>query len=215
MLRNPFGKIALVAAAFGLFSAGCASQQTPAEKKAFDKRMGVQLLKMRRTDQALRRKLSSFEDPSPELEQKIAAADRRHAVQLRLLIRKNDGWPTRAEVGQEGQNAAWILAQHADERPRLQRYFLSELTKAVDAGNAPARHEAYLRDKVRLASGKPQIYGTQVEVKDGEVVLKSVKNKSELDARRQEVGLPPWEQYRKQLQSIIDRGKKDSLPQTP
>jgi hypothetical protein len=215
MLRNPFGTIVPVVFSLVFFGAGCASQQTPAEKKAFDNRMAVQLLKMRRTDQALRRELSSFEDPSPELEQRIAAADRRHAVQLRLLIRKNSGWPTRREVGRRGQNAAWILAQHADERPRLQWYFLSELTKAVDSGNAPARHEAYLRDKVRLASGKPQIYGTQVEVKDGAVVLKPVKNKSELDARRQEVGLPPWEQYKKQLQSMIDRGKKDSLPQTP
>jgi hypothetical protein len=191
---------------------GCAGKQTPAERKAFDKRMAVKLLKMRRTDQALRRELSSFEDPSPALEQKIAAADRRHAVQLRLLIKKNGGWPKRSEVGRRGQNAAWIIAQHADERPRLQRYFLKQLTQAVDAGNAPARHEAYLRDKVRLAAGKPQIYGTQVEVKDGEVVLKSVKERSNLDARREEVGLPPWEQYKKQLQSIIDRGKKDSLP---
>jgi hypothetical protein len=65
---------------------------------------------------------------------------------------------------------------------------------------------------VRLAAGKPQIYGTQVEVKDGEVVLKPVKERSNLDARREEVGLPPWEKYKQQLQSIIDRGKQESLP---
>jgi hypothetical protein len=52
-----------------------------------------------------------------------------------------------------------------------QRLFLEALRGAVDAGDAPARHWAYLADRVAMNERRPQRFGTQVaDMEDGEAV---------------------------------------------
>jgi hypothetical protein len=71
------------------------------------------------------------------------------------------GWPGRTLVGEDGAQAAWLLAQHADRAPALQRTFLDALRRAVAQREASPAHLAYLEDRVRVHAGQPQLYGTQ------------------------------------------------------
>jgi uncharacterized protein DUF6624 len=70
------------------------------------------------------------------------------------------GWPGRALADEDGAQAAFLLAQHADHAPALQQAFLDALREAVDQGDASPAHLAYLEDRVRVHAGLPQLYGT-------------------------------------------------------
>ncbi|WP_329020849.1 hypothetical protein [Streptomyces sp. NBC_01601] len=63
------------------------------------------------------------------------------------------GWPGEARVGREAASAAWLLAQHADQRPDVQRQRLELLSDAVTSGDADPQHGALLEDRVRVAQG--------------------------------------------------------------
>lgn len=65
------------------------------------------------------------------------------------------GWPGRTLVSEEGTDAAWLLAQHADRDPVRQRAFLHALRGAVDQGEAgPCPIEDRQRlDKRRAEAG--------------------------------------------------------------
>jgi hypothetical protein len=99
------------------------------------------------------------------------------------------GWPGRALVGDEGAHAAWLLAQHADRYPSLQRRCLELLEEAVAAGDASPNDLAHLTDRVLLGSGLSQIYGTQMAAQDGCFVACRLRDPESVDDRRAAVGL--------------------------
>ena len=106
------------------------------------------------------------------------------------------GWPGRMLVGEQGAEDAWLIAQHADHQLDSQRLFLKALQAAVDAGDAPARHVAYLTDRVAMNEGRPQTYGTQIaEVANGEGVAWPIRDPEQLDERRARIGLPTFAEY--------------------
>ncbi|MET9959488.1 DUF6624 domain-containing protein [Streptomyces sp. NPDC006326] len=102
------------------------------------------------------------------------------------------GWPGIALVGEEGSDAAWLLAQHADGDPGFQARALDLITAAHAAGDVPGRHLAYLTDRVRTARGEPQVYGTQYEPDDTGVLARlPTIELAHLDDRRTAMGLEP------------------------
>jgi hypothetical protein len=105
------------------------------------------------------------------------------------------GWPGRSMVGEDGAGAAWLLAQHADRDTELQRAFLEALRGAVAAGEASTANLAYLEDRVRVADGRPQLYGTQFTVTDGEFGPCPIEDPDRLDERRAAAGLDPFAVY--------------------
>src|SRR3546814_13780913 len=70
------------------------------------------------------------------------------------------GWPGWSLVGQDGSTAAWAIVQHADLDLDFQRRGQELLEAAVDAGAASPGALAYLHDRVLVAEGQPQVYGT-------------------------------------------------------
>ena len=105
------------------------------------------------------------------------------------------GWPGHTLAGTDGAEAAWLLAQHADRDPELQRTFLEALRGAVADGEASPWNLAYLEDRVRVHDGRPQLYGTQFTVTDGELRPSPIEDPQRLDERRAEAGLDPFAAY--------------------
>jgi hypothetical protein len=85
------------------------------------------------------------------------------------------GWPGRRRVGERGAEAAWLLCQHADADVELQRRALSLLQNPVAAREAPARHLAYLTDRVLVAEGRAQRFGTQFHSVGGKLTPRQVE----------------------------------------
>ncbi len=105
------------------------------------------------------------------------------------------GWPGRSLVGVEGAHTAWLLAQHADRDRAFQRRCLELLRRAVDDGEASAADLAYLTDRVLLANGEPQFFGTQLTARDGQLVPCRLRDPGAVDARRAAAGLDTLDAY--------------------
>ena len=113
------------------------------------------------------------------------------------------GWPTFDLVGEDGEDAAWAIAQHSDLDPAFQREALELLRAAVDAGQASPGNLAYLTDRVAAGAGEPQTYGTQVGCgPNGPVPATPLIDLDRVDARRAEVGLPPLAVYLAEMEAI-------------
>jgi hypothetical protein len=115
-------------------------------------------------------------------------ADGENLPWLKAVIAEH-GWPGASLVGTDGAHAAWLLVQHADDDPAFQRQCLDLLTVAVEAGEATGQQLAYLTDRVLLAEGRQQEYGTQMIARGGRWVPRNLRDPDGVDARRAAGGL--------------------------
>jgi hypothetical protein len=115
------------------------------------------------------------------------------------------GWPRESDVGEEAATDAWLLAQHADSRPEDQRLFHRLMGAAVDAGEASPRLFGYLEDRVRVNSGRPQLYGTQFVDHGNGLEPQPIEEREGLAARREAVGMEPFEEYEATMHEIWQR----------
>ncbi len=154
------------------------------------------LLKMAMSDQRMRQ--SGVVDSD---------VDKQNAEKLKEIIEK-EGWPTIDKVGRAASNAAWLIAQHADHDPAFQAKCLDLMKKEKDSVNP--KNIAYLEDRVRVNTGRPQLYGTQFFTDEYAVFkAQAIEDPENLDRRREEVGLNSFAEYEKQIQRLNKKIKSD------
>jgi hypothetical protein len=127
----------------------------------------------------------------------MMAADRTSTAWL-IGVLKTSGWPSANRADSLLAFNAWLLSQHADETPRLQRCVLDLITQQMSTLQE-RQSFAYLTDRVRLADNQPQIYGTQVmfdEVQN-KASPRLLNDPANVNKRRASVGLEPIEEYLK------------------
>ena len=115
------------------------------------------------------------------------------------------GWPGKTLVGSDGVGATFLLVQHADRDVAVQKKYLAWLERAFRVGElSPEAGEAValLTERVRTNEGRPQLYGTQVEIQHGRVVLQPIEDEPNVDTRRAELRLPPLAVSVKQLKEV-------------
>lgn len=83
--------------------------------------------------------------------------------------------------------------------------------EAVDAENrawlsgivdAHGKDLAYLEDRVAIARGREQIYGTQFHLVDGVMLPKPIADPERVDERRAAVGLGTLAEYTEQIRQV-------------
>lgn len=170
---------------------GCSTPTPPAPGTAFDQALRDELLAMLERDQAGRL------GAGPDAEGDAARTER-----LAAIIAQH-GWPTFDLVGEDGEDAAWAIAQHADLDPDLQRCALEHLRIAVDAGQASPGNLAYLDDRIQVAAQAPQRYGTQIAcTDDGPVPATPLADADAIEQIRAEADLPPYADYLAEMAEI-------------
>ncbi|GLY82295.1 hypothetical protein Airi02_002270 [Actinoallomurus iriomotensis] len=112
------------------------------------------------------------------------------------------GWPGSGLVGEDGAEAAWLLVQHADHDPGFQKQCLALLEDAVASGQASRVNLAYLTDRVRVAEGRPQVFGTQYRRGDGGPEPRPIEDPGRLDQRREKAGLGPHGVYDRAMRRL-------------
>ena len=156
-----------------------------------NKKLATKLLSMSKADQDMRKlaekDMSLFNN----------TLDKKHTSELKKIIEQH-GWPTITMVGAQASNAAWLIVQHSDRNQEFQEQCL-ELMQALPENEVAQGDIAYLEDRVRVAQGRPQLYGTQFDRPGKDFGPKEVEDKKNLDIRRKAVGLEPFETYRKSM----------------
>ena len=77
---------------------------------------------------------------------------------LKAIIDKCS-WPSADVVGEEGEHAAWLIAQHSKDIEFQERCL--ELMKKLPYSNERKEHIEYLTDRILIKQGKEQKFGTQ------------------------------------------------------
>jgi hypothetical protein len=156
-----------------------------------------ELLKRMEKEQNLRKELIDHPDDI-QLMMRMMEADAQNTMWLDEIV-KQHGWPARSVVGEDGAQAAFLIVQHSPA-PQFQRKCLELLELAVRQDEADRIHLAYLTDRVRIAEGKPQVYGTQGHTNpDGVLVPFPIQDEEHVDERRIAIGLEPIVEYFKNM----------------
>lgn len=187
----------------GASSASAASRDIDADLQAKLAAMGVR-------DQKVREKLSSVvssaglqSEEFKALAKEMSAVDSGNFAELEKIVGEV-GWPSADLVGVEASSAAFLVLQHAPVAQ--QRKLLPVFKQAVSEGKARAADLALLEDRMLVAEGKKQLYGSQVAAgPDGTPRVAPVEDPQNLDARRKAMGLPPMAEYLEHLEAQIGR----------
>jgi hypothetical protein len=156
----------------------------------FDQALHDELIAMAERDQSGR-----TGGPDPE-------GDAARTLRLAEILDQH-GWPTYDLVGEDGEDAAWTIAQHSDQDPAVQRRALELLRAAVEDDQASPGNLAYLDDRVAAGAGEPQTYGTQINcTPEGAEPAPPLADEAAVDDLRAEAGLGPLADYLAEMAAI-------------
>ncbi len=164
--------------------------QQPQPESFKHKDMAEQILAMEEIDQKMRKDLEGKWDDT---------VDPRNTEAMKNIIAQI-GWPTVSKVGMKASHAAWLLVQHADKDVAFQEHCLS-LMQAEPPSEVELRDVAYLTDRIRVNSGRGQVYGTQMnETRDesGQTIAyepQPIEDRERVDERRAAMGMGPLQEY--------------------
>jgi hypothetical protein len=131
---------------------------------------------------------------------RMTEIDSANTARMKEIV-KQYGWPGPELVGVDGTEAAFMLVQHAEHQ--FQKEMLPLVETAYRQKKLHGQDYALLLDRVLVAEGKPQVYGTQAKTFDKwnghEPTFEPIEDEANVDKRRVEVGLFPMAEYRKLL----------------
>lgn len=123
---------------------------------------------------------------------------RKNAERMKQIV-EQIGYPSYSTVGQEASQQAFFIVQHADYDSDFQKHCLA-LMKSLPEGDINPINIAYLEDRVRVNTGKPQLYGTQFYTDElGIYGPKPIENLIDLERRRYDIGMEPFSKYRESM----------------
>ena len=165
------------------------------------------------TDQRVRREykqaIELYGYDSPEFKEKVDQVLRTDSLNMVTVgkILEEYGWPSTETVGETGSKAIFLTIQHAKLDTQLK--YLPVVKKAVKEGKLEGGALAMMEDRVMLAQGKKQIYGSQIgrDSITGERYVSPMKEPEKVNERRSAVGLGPIEEYVKKYGIIWDPEK--------
>lgn len=152
--------------------------------------MRHRLLALAAAEARMRTELAQSGEPVGSYPVRLRHLHEASARELELVI-DDDGWPTPATSGDDGAEAAWLIAMHSVSRPSFMRRCLGLLKAAANRDDTPKRHAAMLEDRIRALEGRPQRYGTQLDWQAGKLAPLPIEEPTSVDERRAAVGLAP------------------------
>jgi hypothetical protein len=168
-----------------------------------EERVKTHLAMMAQVDQDVR-KLFMKHQGDQQLIDLMKSIDCLNATHLKAIIGVH-GWPVIPRFGNQADHECWLLVQHADHDVSFQEQCLN-LMKRLPEEETNKRNQAYLFDRIAVAKGVNQRYGTQVNMTDGALELHPYEGTlDELNQCRFSIGLEPIEDYLAQLSQVYKK----------
>lgn len=170
----------------------------------FDRPLKARLERIFKSDQNVRYRFIKANGANPRdsvlvdsILTEMREVDRQNLAEIKDIIAAN-GWVGKDKVG-SACTVIWLIIQHSDIN--TQKEMLPIFRSAVATGDLDASSVAMLEDRIMVAEGKPQIYGTQLhEDENGNLIPHQLQSPEQVDDFRRQVGLPPLSEYLKDMQ---------------
>ena len=116
--------------------------------------------------------------------------DGKSADTMTQLLKTYD-WIDIDRFGEKVSAHAWLLVQHADDRPELQALALERMQPYLETDGIRKANYAYLWDRVAVNAGRKQLYGTQPTwiCTDGSLQLEPLQDPETVNDRRAVFGM--------------------------
>lgn len=162
----------------------------------------AELLSMRERDQAARTECAkgTAEEQMKCMAKVFETVDKPNTRRLNEIFAVG-GFPEASAVGPEGVKAFFLLLQHSGDL-ELKKKCVSGIERAFKAGVLNVSEYSSFVDRLLVDQGKPQIYGSNFESRDGQLVMSPTEDVVNLDKRRKEIGLPTIAEYMKMLKEF-------------
>lgn len=164
----------------------------PAPKTVTNPQLRDQLIGMAEEDQKVRE--SALQGNAQQADARMERVDAKNLTIMKDIAAKF-GFPKAALIGPKGVDAFWLLVQHADKDPEFQQKMLEAIKPRAASGEVDKDKIALLTDRVLIAQGKPQRYGTQFRIEGGKLTPQPTEDLDTLDTRRAEWELMPLADY--------------------
>ncbi|AUD05991.1 DUF6624 domain-containing protein [Spirosoma pollinicola] len=128
--------------------------------------------------------------------EQMRQADSMNLPKIERIIRQY-GYPGKRLVGEQQNETAWLVIQHAPLA--VQENYLPLLQEAAAQGQLAKASVALTVDRIRVRNGQKQLYGSQVhnDANGQPIGFEPIDDEVNVDKRRAEVGLPPLATYAK------------------
>ena len=172
----------------------------------FNEELRTELMEILKLDQNLRIALDTLENmydwESEDVQntwEQIHYNDSVNLIRIEANIGEH-GWPTRSLVGEEFVDVPFLVLQHCGDVEKMEKY-LPFIKEAVEREDLEKQSFALFIDRIKMFKGEKQIYGTQLSYDNEtrELVLYPVEDETNLNQRREEMGLGTIEAYMKQF----------------
>lgn len=113
---------------------------------------------------------------------------------LKAELDRRKAWPKISEIGERGSSNIWLLVQHADRAPDVQKQALELMAPLLSSREVSKQDHAYLFDRVAVHAGRPQRYGTQIDCSGrngGPAAMNGLEDAARVDVLRAEAGIRP------------------------
>jgi hypothetical protein len=170
-------------------------------------KLRTELLEIYRTDQLYRGELASMGPQSPnflKLWNEQNAIDSINLKRIKVIL-DSIGYPGKSMVGEQANEAAFLVIQHANLLS--QERYLPLIRIAADHKELPWKDVAKMIDRVAISKGQKQIYGTQlIPKKDpntgyitNQIEFAPIDDPQHVNQRRKKVGLNTIEEQAKEF----------------
>jgi hypothetical protein len=165
-----------------------------------------ELIFLRDKDQSIRKEyhetVKKHGNTSIEATKIMGKIRKQDSINISVLISliERCKWGNLHKVSRDAMKGIFYTLQHADLATR-EKYF-SNLAEAATKGKIEMKYIAMMQDRIKVNKNEKQIFGTQIhcELNNGKenCFLWPIENESEVDLRREKVGLVPLAQYLKE-----------------
>jgi hypothetical protein len=180
-------------------AAGCRVDRPPADVLAEARR---ELETRGSTDQSVREQFGVGGRVDSAQSVAMARIDSANTSWLKAYVARW-GWPTTVQVGRDAVQAAFLIVQHAVHDTAFMRAMLPSIQQAYRRGDLDGGSVALLTDRLEVHAGRPQLYGTQLSLRNGRWVLDPIADSAGVDERRHRMGLPPLAEYLRLIDSVF------------
>jgi hypothetical protein len=124
-----------------------------------------------------------------------------HTQALREIVQLQ-GWPSKDQVTEEGVRAAFVLVSHSNNLSFQQDMLPLIIQSYIDKQGVSGENVAIFTDKVSIAQGKNQVFGTQANVIGGKVVFLQIENEESVDKLRAQMGMQSLAEFKQSLETL-------------